>query len=336
MQKKKAVILVNVGSPDKPAVSSVRKFLTEFLNDPRVIDLPFLLRKFLVNIIIIPLRVRNSTKLYKALWTEEGSPLRFYQERLKNGLSKLFSDEYEVFSAMRYGNPHLKAILNEVKQRGMEEIILVPLFPQYASSTTGTVIEFFIKTIQKWEIIPKIKIINQFYYKPGFIDAFLERASRYDIDEYDHVLFSYHGLPDRHILKTHPGKDMYKCACTTEIPDHGTDCYKATCHETTRILARKLNIPSEKFTVCFQSRLSKNWLTPFANEVLKEKAEEGKKNILVFSPAFVTDCLETIIEIKTEYQELFLQYGGEKLDLVESLNDSEVWINGLYNIITET
>jgi len=332
-ENKKAVILVNVGSPDQPKLQSVRRFLFEFLNDSRVIDLPFLLRKFLVNLIIVPLRARKSTSLYKQLWNENGSPLKHYQEKVKNRLSDILGDEYVIYSAMRYKNPHLLYVLKEIKNKKFGEIVLLPLYPQYASSTTGSVYEMFMKEVQKWEVIPKIHLIDQFYNHPLFIEAFAERVRKHNIEEYDHIIFSYHGLPDRQIRKIHPETDLKQCLCEKQMPDFGRYCYKATCYETTRLLADKLNIPEEKYTISFQSRLSKKWLSPFTNQVLIEKAQQGVKNILVLAPAFVADCLETIIEIGIEYKKLFVQSGGQKLDLVDSLNDSETWIKGLSDII---
>ena len=333
IQNKKAVVLVNVGSPDQPKVKYVRKYLTEFLNDRRVIDLPLILQKFLVNFIIIPFRKRNSTRLYKRLWTDEGSPLIFIQQKVTNELNKILGDEYEVISAMRYGNPSFKKILNQLEKEKYSEIIIVPLYPQYASSTTGSVVQLSMKKIQHWEVIPKVSFIDQFYYSDVFINAFVERAQQYNLNDFDHFIFSYHGLPDRHIHKTHPSISIGKCNCTEKMPEHGTYCYKATCYETTRLLVKRLNIPPHKYTVSFQSRLSKNWLTPFTNEILVEKAKTGLKNIMVFCPAFVTDCLETIIEIDYEYKELFENNGGENLTMVESLNDLQIWIEGLKTLI---
>ena len=332
---KKAVILVNVGSPDQPKVKYVRKYLTEFLNDRRVIDLPLLLQKFLVNLIIIPFRKKKSTRLYKMLWTDEGSPLIYIQQKVASELNKLLGDEYKVFSVMRYGNPSFKLILDKLENDKFHEIIVVPLYPQYASSTTGSVVQLAMNKIQYWNVIPKISFIDQFYNSDAYINAFVERAQQYDLNDYDHFVFSYHGLPDRHINKIHPAITIDKCNCTEQMPLHGTYCYKATCYATTRLLASRLNIPANKYTVSFQSRLSKNWLTPFTNEILIEKAKSGIKNILVFCPAFVTDCLETIIEIGFEYKELFEQNGGKNLTMVESLNDSQIWVEGLKTLILD-
>jgi len=190
------------------------------------------------------------------------------------------------------------------------------------------------KIMSKWWAIPEVKFISQYYDHEGFINTIVERAKKYKIEEYDHVLFSYHGLPVRQVDKVY--KDGTHCEehnCETEINETNKYCYKATCYATTRLIAKKLNLPKEKYTVCFQSRLDKNWLEPFADKVIIEQAKKGVKRLLVFSPAFVADCLETLIEIGVEYQKLFEEYGGEKVQLVESLNNHPMWIETLKEIV---
>lgn len=330
---RKAVILANVGTPDKPTPGAVFRYLTEFLNDPRVIDLPWLGRKLLVNGIIIPFRFLNSTKLYKQLWTDKGSPLLYLTDSLAKKLENELGTEYRVFTGMRYGQPSLRKTMQQIKKEGFDEVIIVPMFPQYASSTSGTASEKILQTISSWNVIPQTRFIGQFYDHPAYLDAFVQQAAQYNMAEYDHILFSYHGLPDRHVNKTHPGISVQQCSCEIQMPDHGTYCYKATCYQTTRLLAERLGIAPEKFTVAFQSRLSKNWLTPFSDKVVEELAKAGKKNVLVFAPSFVTDCLETIIEIGDEYEEIFRENGGEKLHMAEALNDAGVWAKALKTLI---
>lgn len=330
---RKAVILANVGTPDKPAPMAVYRYLTEFLNDPRVIDLPWLGRKLLVNGIIIPFRFLSSTKLYRQLWTDKGSPLLYLTDSLAKKLENELGAEYRVFTGMRYGQPSLRKTMQQIRQEGCDEVIIVPMFPQYASSTSGTASEKILQTISSWNVIPQIRFIGQFYDHPAYLDAFVQQAAQYKIADYDHVLFSYHGLPDRHVNKTHPGISVQQCSCESKLPDHGTYCYKATCYQTTRLLAGRLHIPPEKYSVAFQSRLSKNWLTPFSDQVVEELASAGKKNLLVFAPSFVTDCLETNIEIGYEYAEIFRENGGEKLQMAEALNDADVWAKALKTLI---
>ena len=192
------------------------------------------------------------------------------------------------------------------------------------------------KIVSKWWVIPEIKFIGQFYDNPGFINTIIERAKKFDLADYDHILFSYHGLPLRQVYKVY--KDGSQCVehnCETEINEANQFCYKATCYATARLIAKKLNLSKDKYTVCFQSRLDKDWLEPFADKVIIEQAKKGAKKLLVFSPAFVADCLETLIEIGFEYQKLFEEHGGEKIQLVESLNDHPMWIETLKKMILE-
>ncbi|WP_319591683.1 ferrochelatase [uncultured Draconibacterium sp.] len=331
--KKTAVLLMNVGSPDKPTVPAVRKYLTEFLNDERVIDLPYLLRKFLVNAIIIPFRVKNSTKLYQQLWTKNGSPLIYISDELKHKLQEELGDDYEVFMGMRYGNPGYKAALADIKKKGFEKLILLPLFPHHAMSTTETSLVAAQKEIKKLGIKAEVSEVGQFYHDPKFIDAFAERIQQYKLEDYDHIIFSYHGLPNRHLEKCHPGITVENCSCQNAMPEHGTFCYRATVYETSRLLATKLNLQPENYSVGFQSRLSKNWLTPFTDELLAELLNKGKKKILIAAPSFVTDCLETTLELGVEYGEEFLEKGGEKLQLVDSLNTEKSWVETLAYLV---
>jgi protoporphyrin/coproporphyrin ferrochelatase len=332
---KTAVILANVGTPEAPRLGKVYTYLTQFLNDPRVIDIPWLPRKLLVNLVIIPFRVKNSTGLYKKLWTEKGSPLSYYSDSLAGKLEKNLGDDFRVFVSMRYGKPAIADVLANIKNEGFGQVIIVPMFPQYASSTTGTASEEILNIIRRWEVIPQLKFIGQFYDHPAYLDAFVKNAKDHDLKAYDHIIFSYHGLPERHVNKVHPGINVESCNCAGTFPDHGAFCYRATCFQTTRLLAKKLNIKDKNYTVAFQSRLSKNWLTPFSDKVVAELAQSGKKKVLVFAPSFVTDCLETIIEIGYEYQEIFREHGGETLQLAAALNDDDVWVEGLKTIIRQ-
>ncbi len=330
---KTAVLLMNVGSPDEPTVPAVRTYLTQFLNDKRVIDLPWLLRKFLVNAIIIPFRVKKSTGLYQQLWTEKGSPLIYFSEELKEKLQVQLGDSFEVFLGMRYGNPGYKAALSKIKRKGFEKIVLVPLYPQHAMSTTETSIIAAEKEIKKLGIQAEVLKVEQFYNHPKFIDAFVEQAKKYNLSEFNHIVFSYHGLPNRQVEKCHPGIKVDNCNCHNCFSEHGKFCYRATCYETSRLIAEKLNLNSSDYSVGFQSRLSNNWLAPFTDAVLSKKLREGKRNILVLAPSFVTDCLETILEIGVEYREEFQKNGGEKLQLVQGLNTEDNWVKTLSEII---
>ena len=330
-----AVLLVNVGTPDEPKVSAVRRYLFQFLNDRRVIDLPLIPQKLLVNLIIVPFRAPKSTKLYEMLWTDEGSPLVVNAEKNRAELQKKLGADYEVITAMRYQNPSLKKALHQVRDKRFGKMIVVPVFPQYASSTTGTIAQFVSQEMARWTVIPELKIISQFYDHPQFINAFADRIRGYKPESWDHIVFSFHGLPNRQVDKIHPEVKSTNCTCETVMPEHGKYCYKATCYETVRLLAAELQLKKEDYSVSFQSRLTKNWLKPFTDELLIEKAKGGTKRVLVVAPAFVADCLETTVEIGIEYQDLFVKHGGEKVQLVESLNDHPLWIDTLKQLIID-
>ena len=329
----KALLIINLGTPDKPTYFSVFKYLRQFLMDGRVININPLLRFILVNFIICPSRSFSSMKIYKQVWDDEnGSPLLFNTIKLAEKLTTKLPN-YDVHYAMRYQNPSIKEALDKILTKNPDEIIIFPLFPHYAAATTGSVYEEVSRIISKKWVIPKIKFINQFYDNEKFLDAWIEKASKFEIDNYDKIIFSYHGIPNSHVDNVYENSVCSDHECETEITDKNKFCYKATTYETTKLLASRLNIKQDKYIVTYQSRLTNKWLTPFTDEVLKTMPKDGNKNILVFSPAFTADCLETIIEIGDEYQELFKDFGGQNLDYVESLNYSDLWADAIIDII---
>lgn len=333
---KTGVLLINLGTPDSPKVSDVRKYLTQFLNDPRVIDINPIARFLLVNGIIVPFRSSKSAKLYEHIWTEEGSPLLTNSVKVKTLLQEALEDSYVVELGMRYQNPTMEEALNKLRIAQVKKIIIIPLYPQYAASSTGSSVEYALRIMSKWEVAPSAEIISKFYDDPCFIDALAEKAKKYNLADYDYYIFSYHGLPERHILKgaAHYGANTCNLgSCCDSITKNNQYCYRANCFETTRQLVKRLNIPEGKYETTFQSRLNDNWIKPYSDKVIIQKAKEGKKKILVFSPAFVADCLETIYEIGTEYNEVFKLHGGEKITLVESLNDHPKWIEALKKMV---
>lgn len=327
MKKKTAVLLINLGTPDSPSVSHVRSYLSQFLNDPRVIDIPWLARKLLVNLIIVPFRAPKSAGVYRQLWTPEGSPLLLISQQAADLLQQQLPDNYRVYLAMRYKNPSIPDVLAAIAAEQYDRIIVLPMFPQYASATTGSAHDEVMRVVRKWWVIPEIDFVSQYFDHPTYIEAFIERGRQYQLDDYDHVLFSYHGLPERQVDKVHVNGTCADYNCATEINAENIYCYRATCYATTRHIAAGLGIPEDRYTVCFQSRLDNKWLTPFSDDTVVECAKRGMKKILVFSPAFTADCLETIVEIGIEYQELFTEHGGEKVQLVESLNDHPLWLS---------
>ena len=335
---KTGVLLINLGTPDSPNTSDVRKYLTQFLNDPRVIDINPIGRFILVNGIIVPFRSSKSAKLYQKIWTKEGSPLLVNSIKQKELLQKQLGENFVVELGMRYQSPSLESAINKLKAANVAEIIAIPLYPQYATSSTTSSIEETNRVLKKWKNHPPVKFIENFFNDEGFINACVNTANKYNLSDYDYFIFSYHGLPERQITKASTEFSDSSCkigSCCDTITDKNRLCYRANCFATTRALVQKLNIPEGKYASTFQSRLDDKWLKPYSDKVIAEKAKEGNKNMLVFSPAFVADCLETIYEIGIEYQEIFTEHGGEKIQLVESLNDSPKWIDALKKMVLE-
>ncbi|MFQ3326092.1 MAG: ferrochelatase [Salibacteraceae bacterium] len=330
---KTVVVLINLGTPDSPSTSDVRKYLFQFLNDKRVIDIPWLLRKILVNLIIVPFRAPKSAMLYQKLWTKDGSPLVIYGKKAKDLLQESLGDEYSVHIAMRYQNPGIPEVLEQVRLENPKKLICIPMYPHYASSSSGSTVEEVMRVLKKWYVIPDLRITGQFYDHSGYIDTIVDNAKKHDLSNFEHFVFSYHGLPERQVDKVYDEGPCSDKHCESEITHENLHCYKATCYATTRLIAAKLNLKEEQYTVSFQSRLDKNWLEPFSDFVVEDLAKKGMKKVLVFSPAFVSDCLETTIEIKDEYEEIFHEHGGKHLELVESLNDHPKWIATLKDIV---
>jgi ferrochelatase len=331
------VLIINLGTPDSPSVTDVRKYLREFLMDARVIDIPWWRRWLLIHLIIAPFRAPQSSKGYHELWTKEGSPLKVYGIQTRELLQNALGDGYVVVLGMRYQNPSIHAALEQFKNKGYSQLIVIPLYPQYASSSTGSTIEKVMEEIKSWEVVPTIKIISQFFNHPLFIKAFVELGSKYTKQaKYDHYLFSYHGLPEHQILKASCSNYCKLGECCSVFHAKNQFCYRAQCFETTRLLVKELGIKEGDYTVCFQSRLGKTpWIKPYTDEIIKELAAKNIKNVLIFSPAFVADCLETTVEIGSEYKHIFQSLGGKRWQLVESLNTSPTWIKCLKQLVLE-
>jgi ferrochelatase len=334
---KTGVLLIQLGTPDSPSTSDVRRYLSEFLNDPRVIDIPWLPRKLLVNGIIVPFRAPKSAKIYKELWAYGNgvSPLITHTQNVTKLVQERFNaSEVTVEMAMRYQNPSMDVVLERMRLANYDQIIIIPLFPQYASASTGSAVEKAMNIIRKWWVIPEVKFVSQFWNHEGYINSIVDRAKSVDMNQFDHVLFSFHGLPERQVDKVYEGTDLCEDQpCELEVNDKNKFCYKATSYATARLIAEKLGLKEADYTVCFQSRLDKKWLTPFSDKVVEEWGKKGAKKLLVFSPTFVADCLETIIEIGSEYQEIFEENGGEKVQLVPSSNDHPLFIDCLVDLI---
>ncbi|WP_295793116.1 ferrochelatase [Mucilaginibacter sp.] len=334
---KKGILLVNLGTPDSPETKDVRKYLNEFLMDPRVIDINPISRALLVKGIIAPFRSPKSAKLYKHIWDDKtGSPLLHYSKLQHQALQQRLGDEYQVELAMRYQTPSIESALNRLKTALVESIQVIALFPQYASASTGSVYDKVMDIVRKWQTIPTISFVNSFHNNPLMIETFANNGKKHKPETYDHILFSFHGLPQRQLIKCdHTGNHCLKSAdCCQTLSNVNKYCYSAQSYDTARLIAEKLNLPKEKYTVCFQSRLGSDpWVQPYTSQVVAQLAKEGKKRLLVFCPAFVADCLETVYEVTEEYGAEFKALGGEHVQLVESLNDSPTWIDALEEMV---
>ena len=329
------VLLVNLGTPDSPNTPDVRRYLNEFLTDGRVIDIAAAIRYPLFQGIVVPLRAPKSAKIYKQLWTERGSPLLFHGLDLQIKLQEALGPEYVVAFGMRYQKPSIAKALEELREAAVERIIVLPLFPQYASASTGSVQEKVMDIVKDWWIVPSINFISAFSSDPGFIGTIValgqrEMAKR----DYDHIVFSYHGIPERHVTKGSFHNYCQFGSCCDTLNDKNRYCYRAQCFETSRLIAAGLGITAEQYTVSFQSRLGRDpWLKPYTDFALKDFPAKGIKNVLAFSPAFVADCLETTIEVGEEFKELFEEIGGDHWQLVPSLNSEPQWVDAVTAMI---
>ncbi|MFN3795641.1 MAG: ferrochelatase [Chitinophagaceae bacterium] len=337
--KKKVILLTNLGSPDSTSVSDVRSYLAEFLMDEKVIDIPYLPRLLLVRGIIVPFRAPMSAAKYKTIWTQNGSPLI----HITNELAKCVSDAsgFPTYVCMRYANPTPQAALEKIKQEhpDVDEVILVPLYPHYAMSSYETAVEHVLNMHRKYGYSFKMKVVPPFYQDSMYIDALASSIKPFLEKDYDHILFSYHGVPERHIRKTDPtGTHCLKCdnCCNMDSEAHKV-CYRHQVKVTTELVAAQLNIPAEKYSFSFQSRLGRDaWLKPYTAATLREFPSKGKKNIIVVSPAFVSDCLETLEEIQVEGKEDFEKAGGKHYEVVPCLNTNEKWVNTILHLIHKT
>lgn len=329
---KRAVVLMNLGSPDSTEVKDVKRYLDEFLMDERVIDKPWLLRALLVKGIIVPFRSPKSAEAYKKIWTKEGSPLIVISEQLRDALQKQIPEPVEI--AMRYGTPSPKLTYDKLLKANadLEEVILVPMYPHYAMSSYETAVEYAKEHYKKGGYDFKLTVIEPYYKDEDYIYALCESIKPYLEKEYDHILFSYHGVPERHIYKGDiTGQHCLKVPNCCEVPSEAHKyCYRHQCIVTTKLVTERLHIPKEKWTLSFQSRLGRDpWLQPYTAKRLEELPKEGVKKILVVCPAFVSDCLETLEEIAVEGKETFLHNGGESFDMIPCLNVHPLWVKAL-------
>jgi ferrochelatase len=333
--EKVGILLVNLGTPDDPSTGSVRVYLRQFLLDGRVIDIPYILRQILVRGIIAPFRARSSAKLYKQLWTENGSPLKYYGERVQKMLQDKVGDNFIVELGMRYQNPSIDSALEKLRDAKVDRIVVFPMFPQYASASTGSALQEVMDRVSKWLTIPAISFISSYHDNKEMISVYADNAKHMGLDNYEHFLFSFHGIPQRQLRKSDCNNYCLKNKdCCFSINENNKMCYSAQCYSTADAIAQQLGLDKSQYSVSFQSRLGKDpWTEPFTPDMLKILVDRGIKKLLVFSPSFVSDCLETTIEIDYEYKEEFEEMGGEHLDLVPSLNDDPKWVDAIEKIL---
>ncbi|MDP4261748.1 MAG: ferrochelatase [Bacteroidota bacterium] len=337
MAVKKGIVLMNLGSPDSTEVKDVRRYLNEFLMDGKVIDYPYVFRKLLVSGIIVPFRAPKSAEAYKTIWTKEGSPLIVFTKQLQSALQQKVTGPVEI--AMRYGNPSPNMAFDNLMrlEPGIEEVIAVPLYPHYAMSSYETAVEYAKECYGKKKYPFKLTFIKPFYNEKDYINAMAENIASFLQQEYDHILFSYHGVPGRHIRKSDiTGSHCLATADCCEVNSKAhAYCYRHQCFETTKLITKALNIPTGKFSISFQSRLGKGWLEPFTDIRLEEMPKEGIRKLLIICPAFVSDCLETLEEIAIRGKETFLQAGGEEYTMIPCLNVHPLWVSTLAGWVKE-
>ena len=338
MATKRGIVLMNLGSPDSTSVKDVRRYLAEFLMDGKVIDVPYLLRLLLVRGIIVPFRAPKSAEAYSTIWTKEGSPLVVLTKQLQEQLQQHIDEPVEI--AMRYGNPTPAEAYEKLMQRqpGLEEVLAIPLYPHYAMASYETAVDFAKEVHVKNKYPFRLSFIKPFFDEADYISAMTENIRPYLQEAYDHILFSYHGIPARHLKKTDPtGCHCMKVENCCEVKsDAHAVCYRHQCFETTRLVTEALNISKDKFSISFQSRLGKGWLQPFTDIRLEQMPKEGIKKLLILCPAFVSDCLETLEEIDERGKETFMEAGGTSYKMIPCLNTNQQWVEVLEKWVKET
>lgn len=327
------VLLVNLGSPEAPTPRAVRRYLREFLGDPRVLDIPALPRKLLLEGVILPTRPRRSAEAYAKVWTPEGSPLLVHGRALRDALAKRLGSGFVVELAMRYGVPAIGPALDRLAAADCRRILVVPLFPQYSAAATGSALEAVYRAAgARWNT-PPLDVLDAYYDDPGFIGALAAVARELPEDRRpDHLLLSYHGLPERQIRRSDPtgAHCLASNDCCAAVCRANRFCYRAQCVATSRALARALGIRDEDWTIAFQSRLGRTpWIRPYTDEILPFLRGRGVRRLAVMCPSFVADCLETIEEIGLRAREQWLELGGEDLVRIPCLNAHPAWVDAV-------
>lgn len=334
------VLLINLGTPDAPEVPEVRRYLDEFLSDPRVLDIAPLARWLLLHLVILRTRPRESAAAYRKIWTDRGSPLLYHSLDLVEKVQQVLGEAVHVELAMRYQNPSIASALGRLRGHSVDRIVALPLFPQYSSAATGSAIEKLLEEASKDWNVPSIQVVPPFYDHPSFIDSFAAVA-RPVLDEFkpDRILLSYHGLPERHVIKSDASGGAHclrSKECCSRIVGTNRNCYRAQCYATSRALGERLSLSPDDWEVSFQSRLGRDpWIKPYSDERINALPAEGVKRLAVLCPAFVADCLETLEEIGIRAKEDFIGHGGEDLRLVPSLNSHDRWVQSVVELLRE-
>lgn len=333
---KTGVLLINLGTPDNPDVSSVRRYLKQFLSDERVLDIPWLIRKVLLHGFILPFRSPKSAKAYQAIWDKKlGSPLLFHSQDLAKQLQITLGDEFKVELGMRYGNPSIESAIEKLTQSNCHKIIAVPLFPQYSSAATGSAIEVVLKNYAKKWNLPALTIIDKFYDNEAYLAAL---SSSLVVNSTSHVIFSYHSLPVRQIHKSKQGcqKTCFENSPCPNIMQDTQYCYRAQCFETSKQIAQRCQLHADQYTVVFQSRLGRTvWVGPDLESSFAALIAKGVKDLTVVCPSFVADCLETLEEIGMRAKETWIEMGGKSLHLNPCLNSHPLWVKALAGIVNQ-
>ena len=335
------ILLLNLGTPDQPTTKSVRMYLKQFLSDPRVLDLPAPARWLLLRLFILPFRPKKSAAAYGEIWTEQGSPLLVHTADLARAVQQRLGPEVSVRFAMRYQNPSMTSALKAFAQQGVVRLIVVPLYPHYASSSSGSCLEqLYSFCAREWNV-PALSVLPPFFDHPAFIQSLAEvaRESLGSLEQYDHFLFSYHGLPERHLTKTNSPHRPYcfqRSDCCETLSAANSYCYRAQSLATTKMLAQRLGIPEGKYSSSFQSRLGRTpWIKPYTDEVLQQLPGGGCQRLAVLIPSFTADCLETLEEIQLRGRASFMAAGGTHFHMVPSQNAHPSWVQALCRMIRE-
>ena len=332
---KQGLLLINVGTPEAPTPAAVRRYLREFLSDPRVLDIHPVLRWLLLNIFILPLRPARSAAAYQKVWSEKGLPLMIHGHALAQAVQVQLGDSWTVRLAMRYGQPQLSEAL--LAMLDCDRIVALPLYPQYSAASTGSSLELLYAEASKPWVTPNLSVVPPFYRDPGYLACFAARGrALIEQEQPDHILFSYHGLPERQIKKcdVSGAHCLVKSDCCDQIASVNRSCYRAQCYDTTRSLVTALNLSPDDYSTCFQSRLGRTpWIRPYTDEVIPALLAKGKKRLVVFCPAFVADCLETLEEIGIRAEHDFVAKGGVSLKLVPSLNAEADWVMSVVRLV---